>query len=155
MRKIEIDEQPEVQRRWIAKDMKSGETLLRLHDRDLLETICSNLGWQIVETRIKHNEGRGQMRQSNPVTFIIATYIASGFVIAAVSGDAKAGLVLYRTEAEAQQRCPKDGVVWLDFQKKKYYLSGQSLYGRGGTATFVCRSEAKRSGYRRSLFGIR
>ena len=95
------------------------------------------------------------MKVSNTLISVFTTYVVAASVIAAMPGNAKAALVLYRTEAEAQRHCPKDGVVWLDFMKRKYYLPGQSLYGRGGTATFVCRSEAKSSGYRRSLFGIR
>jgi hypothetical protein len=79
--------------------------------------------------------------------------------ILAVAGQtgqvAAQSLNLFRTEEEAQQHCPHDVVVWLDFQTRRYYVSGQRRYGQGGTAIFVCRKEASGSGYRRSLLGIR
>ena len=61
----------------------------------------------------------------------------------------------YRYEAQAQQHCPDDTVVWLDFSRGVYYLKVQKRYARGTTGSFVCRSEANNSGYRRSLLGIR
>jgi hypothetical protein len=32
-------------------------------------------------------------------------------------------LTLFRYEDQAQRHCPVDTVVWLDFKKRKYYLS--------------------------------
>ncbi|MEA2887194.1 MAG: hypothetical protein QOD11_1554 [Bradyrhizobium sp.] len=60
----------------------------------------------------------------------------------------------FRYEAQAQRHCPDDTVVWLDLGKGLYYLKGQRRYARGGSGSFVCREEARGSGYRRSL-GIR
>ena len=40
MRKVEIVEDPSAQRNWIAVEVKSGERMLRLHDRGLLERVC-------------------------------------------------------------------------------------------------------------------
>ncbi len=72
------------------------------------------------------------------------------------TADAEAqGLGLFRVEGQAQQHCPNDAVVWLDLKKRTYYLQGQRLYGRGRTAVFACRNEARRSGNRRSLLGWR
>jgi hypothetical protein len=62
-------------------------------------------------------------------------------------------LSLFRTEVQAQQHCPDDSVVWLDFQTQRYYVSGQRRYGRGFNGTFVCRAAARKNGYRRSLLG--
>lgn len=64
-------------------------------------------------------------------------------------------LTLFRSELQAQQHCPDDSVVWLDFKKRIYYLPSQKQYARGRSGTFVCRGEAKNNGYRRSLFGLR
>jgi len=64
-------------------------------------------------------------------------------------------LTPFRYEAQAQQHCPADTVVWLDFRKQTYYSRGQKRYARGLDGSFVCRSEARASGYRRSLFGLR
>jgi hypothetical protein len=64
-------------------------------------------------------------------------------------------LTPFRYEAQARQHCPADTVVWLEFRKRTYYSKGQKRYARGLDGSFVCRSEARASGYRRSLFGVR
>lgn len=64
-------------------------------------------------------------------------------------------LTPFRNEAQAQRHCPGDAVVWLDFQRGRYYQKGQQRYARGFNGSFVCRSEARESGYRRSLLGLR
>jgi hypothetical protein len=76
--------------------------------------------------------------------------------VALLSSEARASvLALFRYEHQARQHCPTDTVVWLDFKKGKYYLRHQKLYGSGFHGTFVCRQEARRSLYRRSLLGRR
>jgi hypothetical protein len=50
MRKVEIVDDPRAQRCWVALDSKSGEPVLRLHDRGLLERICRSLDWKVMET---------------------------------------------------------------------------------------------------------
>jgi len=64
-------------------------------------------------------------------------------------------LTPFRYEFQAQRHCPLDTVVWLDFRKRVYYLKAQRQYARGFYGSFVCRDEARRSGFRRSLFGLR
>jgi hypothetical protein len=64
-------------------------------------------------------------------------------------------LTPFRYEGQAQRHCPADTVVWLNFRKRTYYSKGQKRYARGLDGSFVCRSEARDSGYRRSLFGLR
>ena len=49
MRKVEIVEDPTAQRSWVAVDVKSGEPMMRMHDRELLEKICRGLDWKIVQ----------------------------------------------------------------------------------------------------------
>jgi hypothetical protein len=61
----------------------------------------------------------------------------------------------FRYEAQAQRHCRDDAVVWLDFARGIYYVKGQRRYARGATGSFVCRGEARSSGYRRSFLGIR
>ena len=63
-------------------------------------------------------------------------------------------LTPFRYEAQAQRRCPGD-VVWLDFARERYYTKNQKRYGMGFSGSFVCRSEARNSGYRRSPLGLR
>ncbi len=64
-------------------------------------------------------------------------------------------LTPFRYEGQAQRHCPDDTVVWLDFRRGMYYSKGQRPYARGSTGSFVCRGEARSSGYRHSLFGLR
>ncbi|WP_375789753.1 hypothetical protein ACE10Z_22050 [Bradyrhizobium sp. Pha-3] len=64
-------------------------------------------------------------------------------------------LTPFRYEALAQRHCPGDTVVWLDLRRGRYFLKGQSRYARGFDGSFVCRNEARDSGYRRSLLGLR
>ncbi len=64
-------------------------------------------------------------------------------------------LTPFRYESQAQRHCRADVVVWLDLGKGIYYSKRQGRYGRGSTGSFVCREEARSSGYRRSLLGLR
>ena len=79
------------------------------------------------------------------------------FGISAIAASAATALPLtpFRYEAQAQRHCPDDTVVWLDFRKEVYYFKRHRRYARGGTGSFVCQSEARDSGFRRSLLGIR
>jgi len=76
-------------------------------------------------------------------------------VACGVSGALADPLTPFRNESQAQRHCPADVVVWLDLGKGTYYTKRQRRYGRGYTASFVCREEARGSGYRRSLLGVR
>jgi hypothetical protein len=78
-------------------------------------------------------------------------------VVGQASHSAATPLTPFRYEQQAQRHCPGDTVVWLDFQKRIYYLSRQRRYARGlpGSGSFVCREEARSNGYRRSLLGLR
>jgi hypothetical protein len=85
----------------------------------------------------------------------IAIGLAAVHIVACLVTEASAiPLTPFRYEAQAQRHCPDDTVVWLDLGKGLYYLKGQRRYARGGSGSFVCREEARGSGYRRSL-GIR
>ena len=64
-------------------------------------------------------------------------------------------LTPFRYESQAQRHCPGDTIVWLDFRRQRYYLKGQRRYASGHTGSFVCRNEARDSGYRRSILGLR
>jgi hypothetical protein len=81
--------------------------------------------------------------------------LLAGAVILSVM-DAKAlPLTPFRYEQQAQRHCPHDTVVWLDFRRGRFYLKGQKRYASGYNGSFVCRNEARDSGYRRSLLGLR
>jgi hypothetical protein len=81
--------------------------------------------------------------------------VAAAIFVGCLNQASAMPLSPYRYEARAQRHCPDDTVVWLDFSRGVYYLKMQSRYARGATGSFVCRSEAISSGYRRSLFGLR
>jgi hypothetical protein len=82
--------------------------------------------------------------------------VISAAIVAGSAGGASAvPLTPFRYEAQAQRHCPADVVVWLDFRKGIYYSKRQRRYASGFTGSFVCREEARSSGYRRSLLGLR
>jgi hypothetical protein len=93
---------------------------------------------------------RGQLLRLCATTVISAAIFAGS----ADSGSA-VPLTPFRYESQAQRHCPADVVVWLDFRKGIYYSNRQRRYARGFTGSFVCREEARSSGYRRSLLGWR
>jgi hypothetical protein len=64
-------------------------------------------------------------------------------------------LTPFRYESQAQRHCPGDTVVWLDFGRERYYTKGQRRYALGLAGSFVCRSEARSNGFRRSPLGLR
>ena len=80
---------------------------------------------------------------------------ASLLIVCNAQGTQALPLTPFRYEHQAQRNCPDDIVVWLDFKKGRYYLKGQRHYARGHTGSYVCRNEARDSGYRRSLLGVR
>jgi hypothetical protein len=90
-----------------------------------------------------------------PVSSPLWKWLVTALAAASHANEASAQLSLFQTEAQAQQHCPNDTVAWVDFQKRIYYVAGQRLYAQGRTGTFVCRNEARRSGYRRSVLGRR
>lgn len=82
-----------------------------------------------------------------------AVFVALAALFAPLPASAQ--LAIFQTETMARLHCPNDEVVWLDFAKRRYYTRGQKLYARGRDATYACRKEAKRSGYKKSRFGRR
>jgi hypothetical protein len=82
--------------------------------------------------------------------------LAVALMVALTAPGARAQVLTpFRYEDQAQRHCPTDTVVWLDFKKRKYYLASQKLYGNGLHGSFVCREDARRNLYRRSLLGRR
>jgi hypothetical protein len=81
--------------------------------------------------------------------------IAASILTCSVTGAVAIPLTPFRSESQAQRHCPADVVVWLDFRKGIYYAKRQRRYARGFVGSFVCRAEARTSGYRRSLLGLR
>jgi hypothetical protein len=86
---------------------------------------------------------------------LVLSLSASLLLLKTGFAGAQGPLSLFQIAEQAQQHCPNDTVVWLDLKKNIYYVHGQRQYGRGRTAWFVCREEARRHGNRRSLLGRR
>jgi hypothetical protein len=84
-----------------------------------------------------------------------AGVIAASIMACGVAAAFANPLTPFRYESQAQRHCPADVVVWLDLGKGIYYSKPQRRYGRGLTGSFVCRTEARSNGYRRSLLGLR
>jgi predicted nucleic acid-binding OB-fold protein len=57
MRKVEIVDEPDGQRRWVVVDNMTGKVVIRLHDEDLLRNICRSFEWEIVLTRRQQSIG--------------------------------------------------------------------------------------------------
>jgi hypothetical protein len=58
------------------------------------------------------------------------------------------GLDTFTSEAQAQQHCPADTVVWLNLPTKIWHYKGERWYGRTKNGAFVCQKEAAASGAR-------
>jgi hypothetical protein len=89
------------------------------------------------------------------VSFVFAPCLVLLLLAAAAGFVGAQPLSLYQDEAQARLQCGGDAVVWLDFKTRRYYAAGQARYGRGRNAVFTCRTQTRRSGYRRSIFGRR
>jgi hypothetical protein len=81
--------------------------------------------------------------------------IVVSMIAVSVTSASAIPLTPFGSEAQAQRHCPGDAVMWLDFRKGIYYAKRQRYYARGASGSFVCREEARGSGYRRSLLGLR
>ena len=91
-----------------------------------------------------------------PVSTFRDHALALCLVLILVGGGAGAApLSLYQDEAQARVHCAGDAVVWLDFHTRRYYAAGQARYGQGRHGVFTGRTQARRNGYRRSIFGRR
>jgi hypothetical protein len=60
---------------------------------------------------------------------------------------------LFTSEAEAEQHCPTDLVVWVDAATRVYYYRGQNLYGSTKTGGYACRKDLIGHGYRPNRSG--
>lgn len=72
---------------------------------------------------------------------------------AAPAAWAVANLSTYATEAQAQQHCPHDVVVWLSVSTATYAVKAQRWYGRGKNSVYACKGEADAAGARNSPAG--
>jgi hypothetical protein len=100
--------------------------------------------------------GADNMKQLSKAFSSVSVFVLTAVAVTCCTEQARASpLTPFRYEAQAQRHCPADKVVWLDFRAGLYYLKRQKRYGWGFNGSFVCQKEARDSGYRRSLFGLR
>jgi hypothetical protein len=101
--------------------------------------------------------GMGQLEVDERGTMRVSAYRYSAFALFLYTSCSAMALPLtvFRYESQVQHHCPGDTIVWLDFKAGRYYQKGQRRYASGFTGSFVCRNEARDSGYRRSLLGLR
>ena len=60
---------------------------------------------------------------------------------------------LFNNEAEAQQHCPKDLVVWVNTPSGIYHFKGMRWYGNTNHGAYVCQREGDQAGYRATKNG--
>lgn len=64
-----------------------------------------------------------------------------------------AGVQLFSAEAEAQQHCPADTVVWVNTPSGIYHLKGMRRYGATIHGAYVCQKEGDQAGCRATRNG--
>jgi hypothetical protein len=100
--------------------------------------------------------GADNMKQLSKAFSSVSVFVLTAVAVTCCTEQARASpLTPFRYEGQAQRHCPADKVVWLDFRTGLYYLKRQKRYGWGFNGSLVCQKEARDSGYRRSLFGLR
>jgi hypothetical protein len=81
--------------------------------------------------------------------FLVLTLMTMGQAALAARTEAP----LFASEAEAEQHCPSDLVVWVDAATRIYYYRGQNLYGSTKTGGYACRKDLIGHGYRPNRTG--
>jgi len=59
----------------------------------------------------------------------------------------------FTTDAQAQQHCPGDRVVWANMSSGVYHLRGERYYGRTKNGVYACQKDAEQHGLRISRNG--
>ncbi len=86
--------------------------------------------------------------------FLIPALAAAGApAFAAKQEKAQGEATLFASEAEAEQKCGSDLVVWIDPAARIYYYRGQDLYGSTKTGGYACRKDAARHAIRPNRSG--
>jgi hypothetical protein len=74
----------------------------------------------------------------------IAVVMVPGIVLA--QPPPPGNLTLYKTAGSAA--CSDDVVVWLDPERRVYYLKGDKFFGKTKRGGYNCRKQADAAGYR-------
>jgi hypothetical protein len=85
---------------------------------------------------------------------IFAPLLAFLLIVSSPSfADMTGQLMLFPSEQQAQQHCPRDVVVWLNLPTGIYHFNGERWYGVTKHGAFVCKQEADHAGDRGSMNG--
>ncbi len=94
------------------------------------------------------------MAWHRPLLLISALAAAGAPAFAAKHETPEKGeATLFASEAEAEQKCGSDLVVWINPATRIYYYRGQDLYGSTKTGGYACRKDAARHGIRPNRTG--
>ena len=74
------------------------------------------------------------------------TLISVFGVLLAVGPALGAGMMMFKSEQQAQQHCPSDTVVWLNTTNATYHFKGERWYGHTNRGAYVCKDEADKDG---------
>jgi hypothetical protein len=77
----------------------------------------------------------------------------AGLIVSLTLAIPAFGLETFTDEAKAQQHCPKDIVVWLNFPTMIWHFKGQRWYANTIHGAFACEKEAAASGARATRNG--
>jgi hypothetical protein len=70
---------------------------------------------------------------------VAVALVAAGF---AATPAAFAATGLFATEAQAQQACQSDEVVWVDLDRGRFYKKDQASFGKGSNGGYACMKAA-------------
>jgi hypothetical protein len=106
-----------------------------------LAFVCAGKGG---DARTRVTKGNTMMRLVTST--LLLSLVASG-AWAQSAAHPKNQLVVFKSEHNARQRCPKDTIVWADTRSHRLHLPGDHHFAHthGG---FACESEAIALGYR-------
>jgi hypothetical protein len=93
---------------------------------------------------------RSYARAAAKLTPLLALFLALAMAAAAAP---KTDVELFTREAEAEQHCPADIIVWVDAATRIYHFRGQRWYGSTEKGGYACKKDAERSGYRQNRSG--
>ena len=84
--------------------------------------------------------------------FILAILLTAGGLFY-VSPAMASSLAEFTSQAQAQQYCPADTVVWLNTKSGIYHYQGSRWYAATEHGAYVCEKEAIAAGMRASKNG--
>jgi hypothetical protein len=97
---------------------------------------------------------RRDLAQRNAMARLLSLFLMLSLLVPAGTAlAAQTEATLFTSEAEAEQHCPTDLVVWVDAATRIYYYRGQNRYGSTKTGGYACRKELVGHGYRPNRTG--